>query len=119
MPLSDSGSTRTRSPTASGPPRSSSRTRSSSAPPSSRLRSACSGWRARRSAGRRPPVVPVPVLDGGRVGPDLLGQLQDLLGQVKQFLVLRVLGLDGLPLLVCDHLPFRIRPVLADHHERR
>src|SRR6202795_2947937 len=46
------------------------------------------------------------------------GQLQDLLGQLDQLLVLGLLGLNDLPLVVGQHLPFLVRSVLADHHER-
>jgi hypothetical protein len=43
----------------------------------------------------------------------------DLLREVEQLFVLRVLFLDGLPLLVGDRLTLRVSPVLADHHECR
>jgi hypothetical protein len=48
-----------------------------------------------------------------------LGQLEDLVGEVEQLEVLRVLLLDQLPLLVGGHLAGRVGSVLADHHERR
>jgi hypothetical protein len=44
-------------------------------------------------------------------------ELEDLMREVEQLFVLRVLFLDGLPLLVGDRLTLRVRAVLADHHE--
>ena len=65
--------------------------------------------------------TPCPMSSGARawvgVGVDRLRQLEDLVGEVEQFLVLRVLLLDGLPLLVGQHLTLSVGSVLADHHE--
>src|SRR6266545_4105301 len=52
-------------------------------------------------------------------GVDRLRQLEDLLREIEELLVLQVLLLDGLPLLVGNHLTLSIGAVLADHHECR
>src|SRR6266516_3069748 len=52
-------------------------------------------------------------------GVDGLGQREDLTGDPEQLLVLMLLSLDLPPLVVGQYLTFLIRPVLADHHERR
>src|SRR5215207_4887774 len=50
---------------------------------------------------------------------DLLGEIEDLVGQAEQPLVLLLLLLDRPPSLVRDHLALLVGAVLADHDECR
>src|SRR5262249_32423772 len=66
-------------------------------------------------------------VDSGRLGASarrgegmhLLRQVEDLTGELEELLVLVILFLDGLPLLVRDHLALGVGAVLADQEERR
>src|SRR5258706_13129490 len=53
-----------------------------------------------------------------RVGVNRSCQIENLPGQVEQFVILLILLLNGVPLLVGHHLAPGIGSGLADHHER-
>src|SRR5262249_39594412 len=84
-------------------------------------RRAAAGCRSPRRGGRLTSPTDPRLLDAvrPRQGTDLLGQLEDLLGEVDQLDVLPVLQLHGLPGVVGDHLALRVGAVLGDHHEGR
>src|SRR4051794_9442281 len=111
-------------------PRSHSRARSHVSVQATRcapLSSPVSCWSSRSSATVRPGSrgMRASLTRSRRIGPpslqvvDRLGQLEDLIRELDQFPVLRILFLDGHPLLVGDDLPLGICSVLADEDEGR